>query len=441
MNAALPVELAQRAGPAAAAVATMQAKDLLDLARECGADDCGLVAIDHPGIAEDRPFIERAFASTQTLLVLVGRMNREPVRSPARSVANLEFHRAGEEVDEVARRVVRRLEDRGIRALNPAMAFPMEMDSFPERAWIVSHKRAAVAAGLGQMGIHRSLIHPRYGSFVLLGTVLVAARVDQTGGPLEFNPCLECMLCVAACPVGALKTDGYFDFSACYTHNYQQFMGGFVNWVEDLADSRSARDYRARVPYSETVSRWQSLSYKPSYNAAYCIAVCPAGEDVIGPYRASKSSHLSSVVRPLQRKEEPIYVARNSDAAQSVQRRFPHKQIRFVRSSARPVSIASFLFGLKLGFQPGQAGDLNATYHFTFTGREPAKATVVIRERRLETFEGHVGPADLRVTADAQAWIRFLNQEISILRCLATRSIRLKGSPKLLSAFGRCFPL
>src|SRR5208337_5247531 len=67
---------------------------------------------------------------------------------------------------------------RGVRALNPAMAFPMEIERFPERGWIVSRERVAEAAGLGKMGIHRSLIHPRFGSFVLLGTVLIAEEVD-----------------------------------------------------------------------------------------------------------------------------------------------------------------------------------------------------------------------------------------------------------------------
>ncbi|HXW22521.1 MAG TPA: 4Fe-4S binding protein, partial [Rhodomicrobium sp.] len=142
------------------------------------------------------------------------------------------------------------------------------------------------------MGIHRSLIHPKFGSFVLLGTVLIAQAFEESSKRLDFNPCLECKLCVAACPVGALKQDGYFDFSACLTHNYQQFLGGFANFVEDVASSKSIRDYRSKVSYSETVERWQSLSYGPNYNAAYCIAVCPAGEDVIGPYLADKRSHM-----------------------------------------------------------------------------------------------------------------------------------------------------
>jgi len=418
----------------------LTAAALLQIARECGADDCGVVSIDAPTLAGERRHIARAFPATRTLLSIIGRMHREPVRSPARSVANLEFHRAGHEIDDVARQIVRRLEDAGVRALNPAMAFPMEMDNFPERGWIVSHKLVAEAAGLGRMGIHRSLIHPKFGSFVLLGTVLIAADVEATPEPLDYNPCLECKLCVAACPVGALKPDGYFDFSACLTHNYQQFMGGFVNFVEDIASSKSVADYRGKVSYAETAARWQSLSYGPNYNAAYCIAVCPAGADVIGPYRADKRAHLKSIVDPLTSKEEPVYVVRGSDAADHVARRFPHKRIRWVRPSARATTIPAFLVGLRLSFQPGKAAGLNATYHFTFRGAEPLKATIVIKDCRLSVSDGHVGAPNLRVNADSRSWLRFLNREISILRCLATGAVRLNGSPRLLSAFAKCFP-
>jgi epoxyqueuosine reductase QueG len=48
------------------------------------------------------------------------------------------------------------------------MAFPMEMEKFPGRTWIVSHKPVAVAAGLGKIGIHRNVIHPQFGNFFCL---------------------------------------------------------------------------------------------------------------------------------------------------------------------------------------------------------------------------------------------------------------------------------
>jgi hypothetical protein len=58
-------------------------------------------------------------------------------------------------------------------------------------------------------------------------------------------------------------------------------MGGFTDWVETIADSRNARQYRAQVSDAETASMWQSLSFGANYKSAYCMAVCPAGDDVI----------------------------------------------------------------------------------------------------------------------------------------------------------------
>jgi epoxyqueuosine reductase QueG len=81
-------------------------------------------------------------------------------------------------VNDVAHRIVAALERAGIRAVNPAMGFPMEMDRFPGKIWVVSHKPVAVAAGLGHMGIHRNVIHPKFGNFILLGTVLLDAEVS-----------------------------------------------------------------------------------------------------------------------------------------------------------------------------------------------------------------------------------------------------------------------
>ena len=152
---------------------SIESMALRAFALERGADDCGFVSIENPALSGERDHVLRCFPATRTLMAIVRRMNREQVRSPARSLANLEFHEAGVDVDAIARDVVRHLGHRGIRAVNSAMAFPMELDRFPGRGWVVSHKIVAQAAGLGKMGIHRSLIHPKFGSFVLLGIVLL----------------------------------------------------------------------------------------------------------------------------------------------------------------------------------------------------------------------------------------------------------------------------
>src|SRR2546421_11517970 len=114
---------------------------LRQLCLDCGADDAGLVEIGRPARDDQRADILRAFPSAKSLLGFVCRMNREPIRSPARSVANLEFHHTGDHVNEVARKVVTALERHGVRALNPAMGFPMEMERFSTgKIWVVSHK-------------------------------------------------------------------------------------------------------------------------------------------------------------------------------------------------------------------------------------------------------------------------------------------------------------
>src|SRR3954463_8582428 len=419
---------------------SLDAEWLKQLVLDAGADDVGFVEIGRPALDDQRGDILQALPRTRTLISFVVRMNREAIRTPARSVANTEFHHAGDEVNDVARSVVRALEERGIRALNPAMGFPMEMDRFPGKAWVVSHKPVAVAAGLGMMGIHRNVIHEKFGNFILLGTILLDAEVSESSRPIDFNPCLECKLCVAACPVGAISPEGDFNFSACYTHNYREFMGGFTDWVEQVADSKSARDYRSRVSDAESASMWPSLSYGANYKGAYCLAVCPAGEDVIGPFLTDRKAHLKEVVRPLQEKEETIYVTKNSDAEDHVAKRFPHKKIKHVGNSLRPNTIEVFLKGMPNVFQPGKSAALNATFHFTFTGNEQRQATVVIRQQKISVKEGHVGQPDLHVIADSHTWTGFLTKEKNVVWALLRRKIRLAGPIKLLVAFRKCFP-
>ena len=435
-----PTVVALRERPVPAQPAGMNAAELRQLCLDCGAADVGFVGLQRVELDEEREDILRMFPETRSLICFVCRMNPDSVRSPARNVANHEFHETGDEVNDVARRIVSELSERGFRALNPPMAFPMDMDRFPGKIWTISLKTLAVAAGLGQMGLHRNVIHPRFGSFILLGTVLTNIEVTDEGSPVDFNPCVNCKLCVAACPVGAISATGDFNFSSCYAHNYREFMTGFTDWVEAVAGSSHPTEYRAKVTDGESVSMWQSLSFGPSYKAAYCLSVCPAGEDVLRPFLDDRSGFLKQVVKPLQSKVESVYVQPRSDAEDYVKKRFPHKRVRHVGAVLRPTSIRSFIELMRHGFQPGQSKGLSARYHFHFTGTEKAECTVEIKDEKIRVTEGIEGTCDLRITASSRGWLRLLRKEASVGWLLLTLQIRIRGNPRLLAAFGKCFP-
>jgi hypothetical protein len=128
--------------------------------------------------------------------------------------------------------------------------------------------------------------------------------------------------------------------------------------VENIADSRDATKYRDKVTDGESVSMWQSLAFGPNYKAAYCLSVCPAGEDVLGPFLHDRGGFVAGVVKPLQQKEETLYVQPNSDAEDYAKRRFPHKTTKRIGAVLRPVSIDGFIKLMKHGFQPGQSKGL-----------------------------------------------------------------------------------
>jgi ferredoxin len=417
------------------------ASDMLKkLAAEAGADDAGLVSLDDPSLADQCLDILSIFPKCRSLLSIVCRLNRNNIRCINRAVSDTEYIQAFHRVNEVSRRITATLEEDGINALYPASGFPMDMSKWPGKMWPISHKSVAQAAGLGVMGLNRIVIHPRFGNFIVLGTVLLDRDVSATDRPLDYNPCIDCKLCAAACPVGAIGTDGYFSFANCMTHNYRDRIGGFQNWVENVVTSNNIKKYRRKVSDKETVSMWQSLSYGICNKSSYCMAVCPAGDEVIGEFLDDRKKYIADVVKPLQQKAEIIYVVPGSDAETHVGRKFPNKKTQKVFNGLRPNTIANFLESLPVVFQRGIAEGMNTVYHFRFTGDEECESTITIRDSSLTIQNTLIGDPDILIEADAGTWLAFLAREKNLVAALAQRRIKIKGSPRLMQSFAKCFP-
>jgi len=418
-------------------IAKLTFEDLLRICLEAGADDAGFIELGREALSAEREDILRIFPGTQTIVSIVKRANRESLQSPSLAVVDWEFAKVNTASSDIADKIIRSLNILGVRGVAIPPGFPMDITRWPGKIWEVSHKTVAVEAGVGQMGKHRVVIHPRFGDHFLLDTFLIDSKLDRYSRPLDESPCINCGLCISVCPVGAISKDGVLDFMACSMHKYHDLFGNFQEWVEEIVSSKDVRAYRAKFRDRETISRWQSLTYGHSYRCSYCMAVCPAGEETVELYRSGKEDYAERHVKPLKTKREPVYVI-SGTLAEKVAKGNDSKEVRYVRNTIRPVSVGSFLQGAGILFNPEKAKGLSLTLHFEFTGKEQKMATISISDQKLQVQEGHPGKCNLYIKANSETWIGILNEEISLMKALISRRLKLKGNPALLKKFKSC---
>jgi epoxyqueuosine reductase len=77
-------------------------------------------------------------------------------------------------------------------------------------------REAAARAGVGFYGKNTMLITRRFGSWVVLGTLVTDQELESTP-PLELD-CGSCTLCIEACPTGALDEPGTLDATKCLSY-------------------------------------------------------------------------------------------------------------------------------------------------------------------------------------------------------------------------------
>jgi epoxyqueuosine reductase len=77
-------------------------------------------------------------------------------------------------------------------------------------------REAAARSGVGFYGKNTLLITRRYGSWVVLGTLVTEQALEATS-PLDLD-CGDCRLCIDACPTGALDEPGTLDSTRCLSY-------------------------------------------------------------------------------------------------------------------------------------------------------------------------------------------------------------------------------
>ncbi len=99
-----------------------------------------------------------------------------------------------------------------LQSIDPAIKGRCFTDSAP-----LLEKHLAWRAGLGWIGRQSLLVTPQYGTFVLLGELVIDCDVDHYDEAMcsVEGSCGECRRCVASCPVGAINEDRTIDTRRC----------------------------------------------------------------------------------------------------------------------------------------------------------------------------------------------------------------------------------
>jgi epoxyqueuosine reductase len=95
-------------------------------------------------------------------------------------------------------------------------------------------REAAARSGVGFYGKNTMLITRRYGSWVVLGTLVTDVELEPTP-PLDAD-CGSCTLCIEACPTGALDEPGVLDATRCLSYWTQSADSIPEGYREELHD-------------------------------------------------------------------------------------------------------------------------------------------------------------------------------------------------------------
>lgn len=181
----------------------MNAADVKRMARELGADLCGIATPERLDGAPKGYHPRDVLPSCRSVIAFACRFPAGALACASPVPYTRIRNTITPKLDMMALELCCRLEDEGLLAV-PIPTNESEWDGQTGR-WrsVVSLKHAAQAAGLGSIGRHSLLITPEFGSMVWLGAVLTEAELEPD--PLLPSLCDGCGLCVAACPIHALE--------------------------------------------------------------------------------------------------------------------------------------------------------------------------------------------------------------------------------------------
>ena len=148
---------------------------------------------------------------------------------------------------------------RELQTTYPSLEARAFVDSAP-----ILEKQYAVEAGLGWIGRQSLLVTPEYGTYVLLGELVLNAEVDEYDKPLERVGCGECRRCIDACPTGAIVKPMTIDTSRCIScHTIEAQPNSNINlngWIFGCDECQNC------CPYNKIAKPHNSTYFDPLFD-------------------------------------------------------------------------------------------------------------------------------------------------------------------------------
>jgi len=136
--------------------------------------------------------------------------------APNREYA-ITYNTVNQELNRIAFRVARFLQDKGYRALQVPASPPYDME---RNMGDLSHRHAGQLAGIGVFGKNSLLLSTKFGPRIRLVSVITDAPL-KADKPLNIDLCKNCDKCLRACPVGALKGERIVDKPKCDAYHVE----------------------------------------------------------------------------------------------------------------------------------------------------------------------------------------------------------------------------
>lgn len=137
----------------------------------------------------------------------------------------------------------------------------------------ISLRHAGVAAGLGVFGKHNMVVTKEFGSRLMLSGMLTELELESDP-KIEENLCLDCNLCVEACPVRALDKEGITDITKCIGHSQTYGLGGALRYFAEMV-GKPADEQKKMLRDVYFWNLYQASLLGFFYHCEECVRVCP----------------------------------------------------------------------------------------------------------------------------------------------------------------------